>query len=167
MEDLREQYARPSDPRRPLLCDGERPCQPLGDVLVPLPLEPGQPRRSEYEYERHGTCCVRLAVEPPAGLRDVQVRARRTAVDYAHFLPEPVQRHYPRVERGRLGQDNLDTHTPGSFYQVWPPAQAFAVAQRCELHYPPLKGRWLNMAGIELAGLANQCLDRRIPDQAT
>jgi len=165
MEDILDQYARPSDPRAPLLCYAERPCQLLGEVLVPLPVEPGQPRRVEYEDERHGTCCVLLAFEPQTGFRYVQVRAQRTAVDYAHFLRDLVQRHYPRGERVRLVQDNLNTHTPGSFYHVWPPAKAFTFAQRFELHYMPKKGSWLNMAEIEFAALATQCLDRRIPDQ--
>ena len=43
MEDILDQYARPYDLCQPLLCYDERPCQLLGDVLVPLPMEPGQP----------------------------------------------------------------------------------------------------------------------------
>ena len=78
-----------------------------------------------------------------------------------------VQRFYPAVERIRLVQDNLNTHTPGSFYQVVPPEAAFEFAQRFELHYTPKKGSWLNMAEIELAALSKQCLDRRIADQET
>jgi len=132
---------------------------------VPLPVEPGQPRRVEYEDERHGTCWVRLAFEPQTGVRDVQVRAQRPAVDYAHFLRDLVQRHYPRGERVRLVQDPLTTPTPGSCYHVWPPAKAFPFAQRFELHDTPKQGRWLNLAEIESAALATQCLDRRIPDQ--
>jgi hypothetical protein len=166
MEDILDQYARPYDSQQPLLCFDERPCQLLGDVLVPLPMEPGRPRRVDYEYERQGTCCVLLAFEPHTGFRYVQVRTRRTAVDYGHFLHALVRQHYPRVERVRLVQDNLNTHTPGSFYHVWPPAKAFAFAQRFEWHYTPLKGSWLNMAEIEFAALAKQCLDRRIGDQS-
>jgi hypothetical protein len=166
MEDIVDQYARPYDPCQPRLCSDERPCQLLGDVLVPLPMEPGRPRRVDYEYERHGTCCVLLAFEPHTGFRYVQVRARRTAVDYAHFLHALVQRHYPRVERVRLVQDNLNTHPPGSFYHGWPPTKAFTFAQRVALHYTPKKGSWLNMAEIEFAALAKQCLARRIADQA-
>lgn len=64
MEDVLDQYAQPYDPRHPLLCYDERPCQLLGDVLVPLPMELGQPQRQDYEYERQGTCCVLLAFEP-------------------------------------------------------------------------------------------------------
>jgi hypothetical protein len=167
MEDILDQYARPYDPQHPLLCDDERPWQLLGDVLRPLPLEPDRPRRVDYEDERQGTCGVLRAVEPQTGFRSVQVRTRRTAVDDTHFLPALVRQHYPRVERVRLVQDNLNTHTPGSFYHGWPPAKAVAFAQRFELHSTPKKGSWLNMAEIEFAALAKQCLGRRIPDQAT
>ena len=167
MEDILYQYARSYDPLLPLLCYDERPCQLLGDLLVPLPMQPGQPKRSDYEYERHGTCCVLLAFEPHTGLRYVQVRARRTAIDYALFLQALVRRHYPTVERIRLVQDNLNTHTPGVFYHVLPPAEAFQFAQLFELHYTPKKGSWLNMAELEFAALVKQCLDRRIPDRDT
>ena len=76
-------------------------------------------------------------------------------------------RHYPQADSIRLVQDNLNTHTPGSFYAVLSPAQAFALAQKFELHYTPKKGSWLNMAEIEFAALSKQCLDRRIPEVAT
>jgi hypothetical protein len=91
------------------------------------------------------------------------VRARRTAVDYAEFMQHLLATHYPQVECIRLVQDNLNTHTPGSFYEVLPPSEAFALSQKFEPHYTPLKGSWLNMAEIEFAALAKQCLDRRIP----
>ena len=55
---------------------------------------------------------------------------------------------------------------PGSFYQILPADQAFAMAQRFDMHYTPIKGSWLNMAEIEFAALAKQCLDRRLPDVA-
>jgi hypothetical protein len=62
MEDILDQYARPYDPRHPLLCYDERPCQLLGDVLVPLPIEPGQPRRVDMNMngKAHVVCCSPL-----------------------------------------------------------------------------------------------------------
>jgi hypothetical protein len=38
---------------------------------------------------------------------------------------------------------------------------------KLEIHYTPKHGSWLNMAELELSVLSRQCLDRRIPDQAT
>jgi DDE superfamily endonuclease len=73
-----------------------------------------------------------------------------------------IDTHYRGIDRIRLVQDNLNTHTPGSFYQALAPQEAFDLAQKFELHYTPIKGSWLNMAEIELSALARQCLDRRI-----
>ena len=66
-----------------------------------------------------------------------------------------------------LVQDNLNTHTPASLYEAFPPAEAKRLADKLELHDTPKHGSWLNMAEIELAMLAGQCLDRRLGDRAT
>jgi hypothetical protein len=164
MEDVLYQYQLPYSPDRPLICFDERPCFLIGDVGSILPMSPGKVKRYHYEYEKNGSCCVFLAFEPHTGFRYVEVRARRTAVDYAEFMQNLLAKHYAQVNSIRLVQDNLNTHTPGSFYQVLPASAAFDLSQRFELHYTPPKGSWLNMAEIEFAALAKQCLDRRIPD---
>lgn len=164
MEDVLQQYELPDDPLRPLICFDERPCFLIEQRGSILPMMPGQAKRYHYEYAKQGSCCVFLAFDPHRGFRSVEVRARRTAVDYAVFMQHLVKQHYPQVEVLRLIQDNLNTHTPGSFYAVFPAQDAFALAQRFELHPTPKKGSWLNMAELELAALSEQCLDRRIPD---
>ena len=60
--------------------------------------------------------------------------------------------------------DNLNTHTIGSLYEAFTPDEAFALAQRLEIHHTPKHGSWLNIAEIELSALTRQCLDRRIDD---
>ena len=167
MEDVLAQYQLSHDARHPLICFDERPCFLIEDVGGILPLSPGQAKRYHYEYKKNGSCCVFLAFEPRTGVRYVEVRARRTAVDYADFMQTLLARHYPEAESIRLVQDNLNTHTPGSFYEVLPPGEAFALAQRFESHYTPKKGSWLNMAEIEFAALSKQCLDRRLPEVET
>jgi len=84
-------------------------------------------------------------------------------MDYANFM-KMLADHYPDAETILLVQDNLNTHTAGSFYEAMPPEDAFELAKRFEYHYTPKKGSWLNMAEIELAALSKQCLDRRIAD---
>lgn len=164
MEDILDLYEQPYDLRRPVICFDERPCQLLGDVLMPIPMKPGRAKRHDYEYERKGTCCILLAFEPLRGWRFVQVRKQRTAADYAAFMQELVETYYPAVDRIQLVQDNLNTHTPGAFYHALAPHEAFEWAQKFTLHYTPIKGSWLNMAEIELSALSKQCLDRRIAD---
>jgi hypothetical protein len=161
MEDVLDLYEQPYDPKRPVICFDERPCQLIGDVIVPIPLKPGSSKKEHYEYIRNGTCCIFLAFEPLAGRRLVSVKEHRTKVDYADFMKVLAQ-NYPDADTIMLVQDNLNTHTPGSFYEAIPPNEAFELAKRFECHYTPKKGSWLNMAEIELSALSKQCLDRRI-----
>jgi len=58
--------------------------------------------------------------------------------------------------------DNLNTHTPGSLYETFPPAAAETLWEHFEFVYTPKHGSWLNMAEIEPNVLIAQCLDRRI-----
>ncbi len=63
--------------------------------------------------------------------------------------------------------DNLNTHTPASLYETFPPAEARRLAEKLEIHYTPKHGSWLNMAEIELSILSRQCLERRVPNFET
>jgi len=163
MEDILDLYEQPYDPKRPVICFDERPCQLIGDAIVPIPIKPGSPRKEHYEYIRNGTCCIFWAFEPLAGKRLICVKKRRTKVDYADFM-RMLEDQYPEAENIILVQDNLNTHTAGSFYDALPPDNAFKLAKRFEYHYTPKKGSWLNMAEIELSALSKQCLDRRIAE---
>lgn len=167
MEDVLEVYTRPYDPRRPLVCLDETSRQLLAHIQPPLAAAPGRPAREDYEYERRGTCNLFLVCEPLRGWRNVMVSARRTRIDWAHCIKNLLDVCYPAAEQVVLVQDNLNTHTPASLYEAFGPAEARRLASRLELHYTPRHGSWLNMAEIELAALARQCLDRRLADQAT
>jgi hypothetical protein len=166
MEQVLDIYERPYDPRRPVVCFDERPCQLLGDVLMPIPMKPGRVEREDYHYKRNGTCVVLTAVEPLAGHRMVKVTQQKTKKDYAQFM-QALSVSYPEAESIVLVQDNLNTHSPSSFYEAFPAAEAFALAQRFEMVYTPKKASWLNMAEIELSALSKQCLDRRIAEMGT
>ena len=62
--------------------------------------------------------------------------------------------------------DNLNTHSPSSFYEAFEPEEARRLVTRFEFHYTPKHGSWLNMAEIELSALSRQCLAGRIANQA-
>lgn len=164
MEYVLDVYEKPYDPRRPVICFDERPCQLLGNILMPIPMKPGQVHREDYHYQRNGTCVVLMAVEPLAGRRFVKVTARKTKEDYAHFMKE-LERRYPQAKKITLVQDNLNTHNPSSFYETFSAQEAFALSNRFDMVYTPKKASWLNMAEIELSALSRQCLDRRINSQ--
>ncbi len=162
MEDVLEVYHRPYDEKRPLVCLDEASKQLVGEAVLPLPAGPGQPERFDYEYVRNGTANLFMVSEPLLGWRAVQVTERRTAKDYAEVLRWLAEDVHPDAEVIVLVQDNLNTHTPASLYEAFPPEQARRIAERFEVHYTPKHGSWLNVAEIELSVLARQCLDRRI-----
>lgn len=167
MEDVLDLYAVAYDPARPVVCLDERPVPLHADVRPPLPPAPGRPRRRDSEYARCGTACLAVAFEAQRGWRLIIPSARRTKRDFAGWLKELVDVHYPQAETIRLVVDNLNTHTPAALYETFPPAEAHRLARKLEFHYTPKHGSWLNMVEIELSVLASTCLDRRIPDLTT
>ncbi len=167
MEDVLDVYTRPLDPKRPQVCFDESSKQQVKEVRTPLPATPGQPARYDTEYERNGVSNLFMFFAPLLNWRHVKVTDHRTATDWAHCMRDLVDVHFPDAERITVVQDNLNTHTPAALYAAFPPEEAKRIWDKLEFHYTPKHGSWLNMAEIELSVLSRQCLDRRIPDQAT
>ncbi len=162
MEDILQVYTRPYDPARPQVCMDEINTQLLSDTREPLPLEPGQPIREDYEYERQGVCNIFLACEPLVGKRYTMVVPQRTKQEWAQFMRQLADSHYPTADKIVLVMDNLNTHTLAALYEVFPVAEARRLSQRFEVHYTPKHASWLNMAEIELSALDRQCLSQRL-----
>ncbi len=166
MEEVLDVYEQEYNSKRPVICFDERPSQLIDDVIHNIPMKKGQVLRQDHHYKRNGTCCVMIAVEPLAGKRIVAVKERKTKKDYANFMKQ-IEQAYSTAEKIVLVQDNLNTHNPSSFYEVFSPEYAFWLTQRFQMVYTPKKASWLNMAEIELSALSKQCLDRRIGTMKT
>jgi len=166
MEEVLDVYEQDYNPKKPVICFDERPCQLIGDIIAPIPMKKGQVLRQDDRYKRNGTCCVMIAIEPLAGKRIVAVKERKTKKDYADFMKQ-LERKYHKAYKVVLVQDNLNTHNPSSFYEAFSPEYAFWLTQRFHMVYTPKKASWLNMAEIELSALSKQCLDRRIDNIKT
>ena len=162
MEDVLDLYAEPFDPQRPQVCFDERPVQLLGEVYDPLPMQPGQVRRYDYQYERNGTANLFVMCQPLAGWRVVKATPRRRKVDFAVCMKELVDVYFPYAEVIRVVLDNLNTHTPGALYDAFSPHEARRILRKLEFHFTPTHGSWLNMAEIEISILSRQCLNQRI-----
>jgi hypothetical protein len=167
MEDVLDVYTRPYDPARPLICLDETSRQLLAETRDPLPVAPGRAARHDPEYARNGVVNLFLVCEPLHGQRQVRVSDQRTRIDWAHCIKELVDVHYPTAERLVLVMDQLNTHSPASLYEAFPPAEAKRLADTLEIHYTPKHGSWLNMAEIELSALQRQCLARRLGTRVT
>jgi transposase len=165
MEDVLDVYARPFDPKRPLLCFDESNKEQHIEVITPLPMERGQPQRYESTFERNGVSNLFMFFAPLENWRHVKVTDRRTNADWAECMKDLVDVHFPDAEKIVVVMDNLNTHTPSALYTAFAPQEAKRIWDRLELHYTPKHGSWLNMAEIELSVLSRQCLKRRIPNQ--
>ena len=168
MEDVLDVYTRPYDPRRPLVCLDETSKQ----LLARRPRRrcrrrPGRPRGRTTSTSGSGVANLFLVCEPLARLaRRSIVTERRTTRRLGRTASRTWSTSATPTPSGSCWcMDNLNTHTPASLYEAFPPAEAKRLADKLEIHYTPKHGRWLNMAEIELSVLGRQCLDRRIPDR--
>jgi len=167
MEDVLEVYAEPYDPPRPKVNFDETTKQLIQETRQPRPAQPGRPQRYDDAYERNSTRNLFLFVEPQAGRRHGQVTEQRTKLDFAHAMQWLVDEGYPEATVIRVVLDHLNTHKLASLYEAFEPAEARRIARQLALPYTPKHGSWLHMAEIEFSILQQQCLDRRIPDEAT
>ncbi len=167
MENILDLYELPYDPKHPLVCFDETSKQLIMEKRIPLPAQPGQIERYDYEYERNGTRNLFLFFEPLLGQRHIKVTQQRTMKDFAHCMRWLVDIAHPEAVHIRLVVDNLNTHKPAALYETFPPAEANHICKHLEFHYTPKHASWLNMAEIEFSVLIRQCLDRRIPDEET
>jgi len=167
MEDVLELYAEPHDDAHPVVCMDELSKELHGQVAEPIPAEPGQTAKEDYEYTRNGTANVflllcPLLLCPLLGWRHLEVTAKRGYLQFAAVMKALVDVHFPDAEKVRVVLDNLNTHVFGALYEAFRPEEARRIATRLEFHYTPKHGSWLNMAEMEFSVLARQCLNRRI-----
>jgi hypothetical protein len=162
MEDILDLYAESYQPLYPVICFDEVPYQLVSETQRALPMKPGRPARYDYEYRRQGTCNLFMFLQPLAGWRHVKVTRRRTKQDFAQCMQELVDVHFPEAIKIRVVLDNLNTHSPASFYEAFVAEHARHLARKLEFHYTPKHSSWLNMAEVEISVLSEQCLDRRL-----
>lgn len=166
MEQVLQVYARPYDPKRPVVCMDEQPKQLIRETRMPITTAHGE-QRIDHEYLREGVCDVWMFAEPLGGWRDVRVSARRTAIDWAHQIKALVDdARYAEATMITLVCDQLNTHQLASLYKAFAPNEALRIANRIELVHTPKHGSWLNIAECELSVLSRQCLNERIGQMA-
>ena len=117
-------FLRPYDPQKPVVNMDEHSIQLVKETRTPEPTHPGKSERYDYEYERNGTAVNFMFTEPLVGWRKINVRERKTAVDWAQEIEELLETDYPEAETIVLVCDNLNTHTLAALYEAFPPDKA-------------------------------------------
>ena len=98
MEDVLEVYQRPYDENEVLVCMDETSKQQVKETRVPRPTAPGAVSAYDYEYERNGVSSLFILFAPLEGKRRIEVRERRTKVDWAHVIQRLVNEDYTESE---------------------------------------------------------------------
>ena len=158
-------YKQLYDPLLTVICIDEKSKQLLEDSRRPIPAKPGSPEKYDYEYKRKGTCNIFLAVDPKGGLRYVKVTDTRAKADFAYFIKDLVNIHYPGAKYIRIVLDNLNTHFIGSLIETFGKREANKLMKRVQFIYTPKHASWLNMAEIEINIMDRQCTGERIATQ--
>lgn len=161
MEDVLDVYSRPYDAKFPVLCMDEQPVQLVEEVKTPIEATKSHPRRVDYEYKRAGVANIFMFAEPLDGWRHVSVREKKTKVDWATEMANLLEGRYADCEKVLLVSDNLNTHTPGAFYETFEAERARSLVRRIEFHHTPKHGSWLNVAENELSSMTRQCVAGR------
>jgi len=112
----------------------------VADARPPRPAAPGRPAHPGAADARAGVANLFLGCEPRRGWRHATPSERRTRIDWAHCVKELVDVHYPDAERIVLVMDQLNTHSPASLDEAFPPAAARRLAAKLEIHYTPKHG---------------------------
>ena len=160
MMDILEVYERPYDPSFPVVCFDEKSKQLLSCKREGSLVQPGQAQREDYEYIRHGTVNLFVAVEPRGKKRTVTVTKHRKGKDVALMLEKLVMKTYKDAQKVILVLDNLNVHGAGTIRKHLPEQRVQALLDRIEWHFTPKHASWLNMAEIEIGALSAQCLKR-------
>ena len=160
MEDVRKIYENPLLARSPVVCLDEKPVVLHADTRPPVPMQPGQVARRDYEYRRCGTANVFCAVEPKAGRHFTKVTPTRSSPEFADFLLE-IAAAYPAADTIHLVLDNLSTHTRKAVTDRFGERDGDWLWKRFTVHHTPKHGSWLNQAEIEIGIFNRQCLGKR------
>jgi hypothetical protein len=99
MEDVLTVYKRPRNLDFPLVCLDETSKQLLADTRAPIAMKPGRPERRDYEYQRNGTANLFMMFALLEDVRQIEITARRTAIDYGRALEVLADRHFPNTRR--------------------------------------------------------------------
>jgi len=160
MEDVLSLYARPISKSEPVVCLDERPVQLLDPARPGVPIRPGRPPRTDYEYVREGTANVFCIVEPITGRRLTYASANRNGRAFARALCR-IARRYRRARRIHLVLDNLSTHSQRCVVDALGARVGRALWRRFVVHYTPKHASWLNAAEMEASLISRECIGTR------
>lgn len=156
-------YAKPYDASYPVICFDEKSKQLLEDTRETIPIQKGKVSKYDFEYVRHGTVNLFVAVEPKGDKRYVFVTKHRKKKDFARVVKQLMTKIYRKEKKIIFVVDNLNIHSKNTLIAVFGEKEGKKLNKKIEWHYTPKHASWLNQAELEIHSLSTQCLRRRIP----
>lgn len=98
MEQVLDIYKLPYNKRFPVVRMDESPKQLIGTTRFEDPVDGNREKREDYEYVRNGVCNIFIANEPLKGKRYIKVTDRKRKAEWAEFIKEIADEHYPKAE---------------------------------------------------------------------
>lgn len=121
MEMVLDVYKTSYNKNFPVVCMDESPKQLIKETRKPIEQKKGSLRKEDYEYERCGVANIFIANEPLTGKRYVKVTEVKTKLEWAFFIKEIADIHFPSAKKIRLVMDNYGTHKPAALYETFSP----------------------------------------------
>lgn len=154
MDDVLKQYEKGYHPSYPRVCLDEKSHQLLSTPRGEKQVAVGKPGRLDYEYKRHGTVNLFVAIEPKVGKRIIRVTDQRCGKDFARFMEFLVMKVYQKAKKVHLILDNLNTHNEKTLLQHLGERKGMVVCKKIVWHYTPKHASWLDQAEIEIRHVA-------------
>ena len=92
----------------------------------------------------------------------VNVSVTRKKEDFAYFVEDLIEKHFPKASCIQLVLDNLNTHFSTSIIEAFDKTKADRILDKVKFIHTPKHGSWLNMAEIEINIMDRQCTGGRI-----
>lgn len=158
--------------------------QALARIAPDHPMQPGQPVRREFEYERHGTLSLLAGLQVANGRVQAYCRPTRNEADFLELIDGLVRSH-PQALRFNFVLDNLNTHQSESLVRYVAGDAAIAQsslgvkgkegilesqqsraaflsdpAHRIRFYYTPKHASWMNQIEIWFGILVRKVIRR-------
>lgn len=163
MTDVLEEYEKPVDAKKPVICLDEKPVKLREDYRPGIEMKPGRVAARDYEYVRHGTANIFVAVEPKRGKHILKTTQSRKGPDFAEFLSD-LSKKYRYASKITLIMDNLNIHCEKSLIKRFGKTKGSRLWKRFDVHYTPKHASWLNQAECEISLISRESIGKsRIP----
>lgn len=135
-------YLNPPEHALVLSVDEKTSVQAKTRIYPDQPPGPGQPRRREFEYKRHGTASLHAAMDVHSGeVLAEPINGKNNSINFCAFLAD-IERYVDPTLAIHVVLDNGPSHT-SKHTRAW-----FDAHPRWHVHFTPPHASWVNQVEL-------------------